>query len=407
MSDEGGVPPLQAGDEPDDVLAVAARAGDLDAFGTLYARHAPAIFDFLARTVRNPAVAEDLVQTTFVRALEHRGDLKDPARVRSWLYSIAHHLAMNQLSRSPRTEPLEGIEGDSQEIPPEAFAEADEAAELVWAAAAGLAPRQYAVLDLTLRHELSTPEVAEVLAVEAGHAAVLVHRAKEALGSAVRSLLVARSRDRCDRLAALVPSVEAALAPSQRATVDRHLRRCQHCSVLASKLTAPEVLLSALAPVAFPAHLAIGGFAGVLSAWGSAGRGGTLGSRMKRLVTLRSTVAATVILAASAGLAIGLSAAGARPGHPPERLVHRVTTTTAPVAPTTTTTSTPVVTTTSSPPAPAPPPVVTSQAPTTTTTPVTTTTTTEPPPTTTTTTTEPPPTTTTTTTLPLPPPRSP
>src|SRR5207237_2216079 len=117
-------------------------------------------------------------------------------------------------------------------------------------AAASLEPRQYAVLDLAVRRELATGEIAEVLGVPAGHAAVLVNRAKEALGNAVRYLLVARRRDHCPRLAELVPAGITSLTPEQRGSVDRHMRRCPECQGVARKLTMPAELFGGL--VAFP-----------------------------------------------------------------------------------------------------------------------------------------------------------
>src|SRR5207237_4418543 len=122
-------------------------------------------------------------------------------------------------------------------------------------AAASLEPRQYAVLDLAVRRELATGEIAEVLGVPPGHAAVLVSRAKEALGNAVRYLLVARRRDHCARLAELVPAGITSLTPEQRGSVDRHMRRCPECQGLARTLTAPAELFGGLLPLPVPSSL--------------------------------------------------------------------------------------------------------------------------------------------------------
>jgi hypothetical protein len=83
-----------------------------------------------------------------------------------------------------------------------------------------------------------------------------VHRSKAALGSAVRQLLVARRRGRCERLDALVPSDLRRLTPSQKASVDRHVRRCDTCQATADELVAPEALFGAIPLLALPARLA-------------------------------------------------------------------------------------------------------------------------------------------------------
>jgi RNA polymerase sigma factor (sigma-70 family) len=216
----------------------------------------PGIYDYLARYVRDRFAAEDLVQTTFVRAWERRETLREPGGVRAWLFTIAHNLATNQVTR---TRPLDQVD-DHYDLAapgpgPEQEAATKESAELVWAAAASLEPRQYAVLDLCLRRDLSTPEVANVLGVSVSHAAVLVNRAKEALGNAVRYLLVAQRRDRCERLAALVPAGVRALTPQQRSAVDHHMRRCDDCQRLARSLTSPAELFGGLVALPVPGSL--------------------------------------------------------------------------------------------------------------------------------------------------------
>ena len=81
-----------------------------------------------------------------------------------------------------------------------------------------------------------------MLGLPKDHAAVLVNRAREALGNAVRFLMVARRRDHCERLATLVPAGLRALSAEQRSTVDYHMRHCENCQVVARQFTAPAEL---------------------------------------------------------------------------------------------------------------------------------------------------------------------
>jgi RNA polymerase sigma factor (sigma-70 family) len=240
----------------DAALGAALHQGDDGALASLYDRHLPAIYDFLARYLRDPNSAEDLAQTTFVRAWERRETLRNPDGVRAWLFTIAHNLATNQLTRGRRAEPIEERFDLAAPGPgPEQEAVTREATALVWAAASSLEPRQYAVLDLCIRRELSTREVAEVMEMPVGHAAVVVNRAKEALGNAVRYLLVAQRRDQCDRLAALVPAGVRALTPELRSAVDHHMRRCDTCRNLGRRLTSPAELFGGLVALPVPGSL--------------------------------------------------------------------------------------------------------------------------------------------------------
>lgn len=297
----------------DAALATRARAGDAEAFGALYERHAPGVYDFLARLLRDRVAAEDLTQTTFLRAFERRETLRDPARVRSWLYATAHNLAMNQLGRSRPTESLDQEhEPVSPAAGPDEEAAVRETAALVWSAAASLEPRQYAVLDLSVRRGLSSPEVAEALAVDAGHAAVLVHRAHQALAGAVRDLLVARRREECPRLAELLPTVGVALTAEQRRTVDRHLRGCPTCSTLGSRLTEPTALYGALAPLPLPASLDPRAFTTAL-ARGFPRPASTAGPAHRAVFHARSLLGGKTVAVAAVGVAT-LAAAGIATG---------------------------------------------------------------------------------------------
>jgi RNA polymerase sigma factor (sigma-70 family) len=233
-----------------------------DAFAEIYAQYAPRIFDYLARMVRNRDDAEDLLQATFLRAYEKQHTLRDPKKVKGWLFMIAHNQTMNYFRISRRESSANVATGfpelKSTEVSPEAGAEAAEAAEIVWSAASSLNLRQYEVIDLTVRQGLSTSEVAVALGIRASHAAVLIHRARESLAGAVRDLLVIRNRSRCDKLAMLVPGSVRSLSTTQRASVDQHLRYCAHCRRLSDELSAPEAVLAGIAPLALPHHLAAG-----------------------------------------------------------------------------------------------------------------------------------------------------
>lgn len=228
-------------------------SANAESLGRLYEDYAQAIHDFLLRTVRNAAVAEDLTQTTFVKAFEKSDTVRDKARVKSWLFSIAHNLAMDTVTRTKPAQDIDDQADLAAVAPgPEEKAVSSEAAQLVWDAAASLEPRQYAVLDLTVRQGLTTPEVAAALEVEPGHAAVLVNRSKEALGNAVRFLLVARRRTHCAVLADLIPEGVTRLTAKQRTSVDHHMRRCDGCRQMGISLTRPAEILSLLPLVQLP-----------------------------------------------------------------------------------------------------------------------------------------------------------
>jgi RNA polymerase sigma-70 factor (ECF subfamily) len=75
----------------DEQLMLAYREGDAGAFEELYRRHKGGLFRFVTRSVRDRAVAEELYQEIWMRAIEARGRYQVQARFTTWLYTIAHN----------------------------------------------------------------------------------------------------------------------------------------------------------------------------------------------------------------------------------------------------------------------------------------------------------------------------
>jgi RNA polymerase sigma factor (sigma-70 family) len=73
---------------PPEELA-AARAGDRQARGALFARVAPATLGIIRRLVAQPAMAEDLLQDTLIAMYEHLEDFRGEAPFGVWVRSIA------------------------------------------------------------------------------------------------------------------------------------------------------------------------------------------------------------------------------------------------------------------------------------------------------------------------------
>src|SRR5262249_46524661 len=85
--------PLQSGNG-ETALVVAARNGDREAFGILYARYSRMVHGIaLAHSVRRDV--DDVVQDVFVTALDRLASLRDPGAFGPWLTSIARNRALD------------------------------------------------------------------------------------------------------------------------------------------------------------------------------------------------------------------------------------------------------------------------------------------------------------------------
>lgn len=102
-------PPTTDGD--DDVALMAAFAGgDVQAFERLYQRHEAALYRFVRRLLGRTAAAQadEVFQDTWMRVLQSRARYspQSGAQFRTWLFTLAHHRAIDVLRRSGREQPL-------------------------------------------------------------------------------------------------------------------------------------------------------------------------------------------------------------------------------------------------------------------------------------------------------------
>src|SRR5579862_8563057 len=80
-------------DDSDASLIARFRSGDESALNGILARYEVPLFQFLYGILRHHHQAEDALQETLVRALEHL-DGVDGAHLRGWLFTVAYHQAM-------------------------------------------------------------------------------------------------------------------------------------------------------------------------------------------------------------------------------------------------------------------------------------------------------------------------
>lgn len=77
----------------DAALLLRFQRGDVEALTALLTRYEGPLFHFLLGILRDHHLAEDVLQETFVRALE-RLEGVDPDHLRGWLFTVAYHQAM-------------------------------------------------------------------------------------------------------------------------------------------------------------------------------------------------------------------------------------------------------------------------------------------------------------------------
>ncbi len=95
-------PLLTAVPDLDATLVERARAGDPQAFTQLYRRHARYVAAIVVRLCGDDSELDDIMQDTFVRVADRLDSLRDPARVRPWIVTIAVRFTSERLKNRRR-----------------------------------------------------------------------------------------------------------------------------------------------------------------------------------------------------------------------------------------------------------------------------------------------------------------
>jgi RNA polymerase sigma-70 factor, ECF subfamily len=155
----------------DEALALQLQQGQRTALGTLVERHYDALLGYLYRMMSGDrALAEDLVQETFLRVLSAVGQYQHPRPFKPWLYAIATNLARNHYKRADTRRTLEANEDDeigAGDAPEAVFLEHDEV-QAVIAALATLSDEQREVIVLYYYQSLEGGEIAAALGIPLG-----------------------------------------------------------------------------------------------------------------------------------------------------------------------------------------------------------------------------------------------
>lgn len=147
----------------------------------LYKRHSQIVYHFLYVRCRDPALAEDLMQETFLRAMESIDSFNGGCKMSTWLCQIAKHLLYQHWAKGSRLQ-LEELDEELQ-APGNTEEQAIARVELtdVWDKLQRLSPDMQRVVELRVLDDLSYRQIGEMLGRSENWARVIFYRAKVSL----------------------------------------------------------------------------------------------------------------------------------------------------------------------------------------------------------------------------------
>lgn len=156
---------------PDEKLMLAYAHGDLRAFDTLYARNRSLLYRYILRSVRERALADELFQETWARAIAARERYRVESKFSTWLLQIAHNLVIDSFRRNhPQadTEETENVlrtlDAPESERPDRALSDFEERRRLQVALDA-LPAEQREAFVLRMESGLGLAEIAQLTSV--------------------------------------------------------------------------------------------------------------------------------------------------------------------------------------------------------------------------------------------------
>lgn len=176
-------------DRQDAELIARVAAGDRTAIQALFARHNLALFRFLNCMLRNQAVAEELVNETYMEIWRSAGKFEGRSRVSSWMFGIARNKAlsvMRKRSDSPLDDGFASQIEDGADTP-ELSALKKSKAEAIKICLQKLSADHREVVDLVYYHEKTINEVSEIVGIPANTVKTRMFHARKQLSGLMES----------------------------------------------------------------------------------------------------------------------------------------------------------------------------------------------------------------------------
>ncbi|MCC7241512.1 MAG: RNA polymerase sigma factor [Acidobacteria bacterium] len=193
--------------ESDEALVAQVLAGDEDAFIPLMARYQRSLLRLARNYVRDAALAEDVVQDTWMGFLRGIEKFEGRSTFKTWLFRVLANRAKSRAVKEARYVPM-ADEGDPApdgdafdpaggwrvpprewKVTPERLLLSTELLDLVHEALSGLPSSQRTVVSLRDLEDLDADEVCNILGISETNQRVLLHRGRTKLRAALAARL--------------------------------------------------------------------------------------------------------------------------------------------------------------------------------------------------------------------------
>lgn len=170
----------------DEEVMLAYQKDEVSAMDELLRRYKNPLYRFSLRLVGNDAEAQDIAQEVFLRLHQHRYEYRPIGKFSTWIFGIAHNIAVSHLRKSsrfvlwPRREedPDQMMDFQNTDPSPEEIVADNEVNVAVKRCIQSLPFLQREALILREYENLDYEEIARILKKSLGTVKTLIHRAR-------------------------------------------------------------------------------------------------------------------------------------------------------------------------------------------------------------------------------------
>ena len=169
--------------------------GNEEAAADLYNAYRDSIYYYILKTVKDPELAADLTQETFIEILQTIGSLKEPAAFTAWSRQIAYHKCTAHFRKNHDILVSENDDGPSvfdtlveerEEFIPDEALEKQDLRQIIRRMIDSLPEEQRAAIMMRYFDELSVKEIAQIQAVSEGTVKSRLNYGRKAIAQSVK-----------------------------------------------------------------------------------------------------------------------------------------------------------------------------------------------------------------------------
>ena len=184
------VEPQLSTQQTDSILLARIARHERPALSEFYDRFHLRLFGYLFRITGNHFVAEDVLQEVMLVVWQKANSYKGDGKPSTWVFGIAHNLALAALRRDRTSDWLNWDDTDQTESNDDLLEESvirQATAEAVIKAMSKLSPEHRAVLELVFYQDFSSKEIATIIQVPEGTVKSRLSYARKLLKAALLS----------------------------------------------------------------------------------------------------------------------------------------------------------------------------------------------------------------------------